>query len=318
MAETSYPSAGGGAVTDANYELLMGGATGDGLIGSPAFSALAYGDSSGRQVKIRGSRAAIVRGFRWQTDSAGLTLPVAANSSGQPRKDLVVLRLDRNTYNVRATILTGTAGASPAAPSPVVADPPSQYFDLPLATVTVPSAAAPGPVLGAGDVVESTWYLAEPMIVGKSTYMPTSVPGRLIWQYDVNNLWVGNAGGSYDNVQRDSGWINQTLTAGWTAIDNIGVKVRRKADIIFLTMRLRRTGGAVASGTDSTLTTLTNVHFRPETIHADGVFHCGNPDHSSDFWVSKDTGQVILNANGTHAINDESMVWGSTSWPVSG
>lgn len=313
MAETSYPTAGGGSVTDANYEVLMASATGDGLIGRPSFSALVYGDSSGRQVKVRGSRGAIVRGFRWQTDSAGLTVPITSNSSGQTRLDLVVLRLNRTNYTVRVAVLAGTPSSSPTTPSPLMQDAPAQYFDLPLARVTVRTGTT---ILGAGDVEEYTWYLAEPMVVGKSNYTPPSVPGRMFWQYDSRALWVANSSGGYDNVQRDSGWVTVPLASGWTA--NQGVKVRRKGDTVFLNVSVVRSGATVASNVDSTIATISTASMRPDGLSPDGVFHCSNPDHSSDFYVNQSTGQIVLNANNTHAINQNAYIWGSISYPITG
>jgi hypothetical protein len=313
VAETSFPTAGGGAVTDANYEVLMASATGDGLIGRPSFSALIYGDSSGRQVKVRGSRGAIVRGFRWQTDSGGLTVPIAANASGQSRIDTVVLRLNRSNYTVRVAVLQGTPSATPVAPSPLYQDPPSQYFDMPLAQVTVANGAT---IISAGNVSETTWYLAEPMLITKSSFSPPSVMGRMMWQYDQNALWVADSSGGYDNVQRDSGWISITPSSGWGA--NTGLKMRRKGDVMFVSVSLIRTGGGVGASTDSVIGTISTTSYRPESVSATGVFYCSSPDHAGNIYILPSNGQIVLNATNSLGINNGAYIYASLTFPVAG
>ncbi len=311
MAELSYPTANGGSVTDANYELLMAPATGDGLIGKTSLAPLIYADSSGRQVKVRGSRGAIVRGFRWQSDAAGLTVTIDANTSGQTRVDLVVLRLDRASYTVRVAVRKGTASSQAVAPNPVYGEPPGQFFELPLAQVTVKSGTS---VLGAGDVKETTWYLAEPAVVGNSGFAPPPQPGRLFMQTDSSNtLLVGKASGGYDTVVRDSGWMNIPLAAGWKI--NQGLRIRRKNDICFLDVSIQRSGAKVPATTDSVVATIGTSSLRPD-IAVNSVFYCSNPDHAGDMYVSG-AGQIVLNANGSQTINTDSYVWGQVMWPVS-
>jgi hypothetical protein len=313
VAETSFPTAGGGSVTDAEYESLMASATGDGLVGSPALAPLVYADSSGRQVKIRASRGAIVRGFRWSSDALGLTQAIAANASGQTRIDTVVLRLDRNTFNVRVAVIQGTPAATPVAPSPLYQGPPAQYFDMPLAQVTVRNGVT---ILDAADVTETTWYLAEPLLINKSNFTPPSIPGRMIWQYDANALWVADSSGSYDNVQRDSGWLTLGLTSGWSA--GSGLKLRRKGDVCFLNISIRRTGSSIAANTDMHIGTVSTASYRPEGLAPEAIYHVSDPGHTANFYISPTNGQIILNNNPTYGVDNNAVVWGSVSYPVSG
>jgi hypothetical protein len=119
VAETSFPVAGGAGVTDAAYERLMGPIMGAGRYGfSPSNATLTgpliYADASGRQVKAYANQSAIIRGFRWESGSTPPTIALDANTSGNPRQDLIVLRLTRSTYTVRLAKINGTPASSPA------------------------------------------------------------------------------------------------------------------------------------------------------------------------------------------------------------
>ena len=59
---------------------------------------------------------AFVKGFLYEND-ANLTLAIAANASGNPRIDSVILRVDWTTQEIHAAILQGTPAANPSAPS---------------------------------------------------------------------------------------------------------------------------------------------------------------------------------------------------------
>lgn len=107
-----------------------------------------FGDSSGRQVKVR-TGAAIVEGHYYDSDATE-TLALAANSSGNPRRDLVVVRV--NTSVVPATItlvvIQGTPSGSPTTPAHSTT---STIYDLPLGYATVADGAV---TIDAGDVVD--------------------------------------------------------------------------------------------------------------------------------------------------------------------
>lgn len=72
-------------------------------------------DSTGMQVKVQAGECWI-RGH-WGTTTTTTTLPIAANPSGNPRKDRVVLRADFLDDRIELDVLTGTPAASPTAPA---------------------------------------------------------------------------------------------------------------------------------------------------------------------------------------------------------
>lgn len=60
--------------------------------------------------------AALIQGFWYETD-ADIAFPIAANGSGNPRIDSLVLRVDWPNQTVRAVIKQGTPAVSPAKPA---------------------------------------------------------------------------------------------------------------------------------------------------------------------------------------------------------
>lgn len=70
---------------------------------------------AGLNVTVSAGRAN-VQGAYYENDS-NLTLAIAANASGNPRIDSVILRVDYTAQTVRCVILQGTPAASPVAPT---------------------------------------------------------------------------------------------------------------------------------------------------------------------------------------------------------
>lgn len=176
MASNSYPRPGynSGAVTDVEYEALAAQYANDGLVGLPTDPVMAYGDSSGRQVKVRASRKAIVRGRVYDSGGSDIILSIGANSSGSTRVDLVVLRLDRSTSAVTEAVVAGTPGAGPPAVTQSTGT--SGTYEIPLAQVTVVNGAS---TIAATDVTPLAWYVSPSgTVMCTSTTRPTGVPRR--------------------------------------------------------------------------------------------------------------------------------------------
>ena len=106
-----------------------------------------YGDSSGRQVKVKTGRAC-VRGH-WYENTAEETVAIAANASGNPRIDRVVLRLDPSANSIVLAVVQGTPAGSPSAPSLTQTD--VGTYELTLAKVAVANGAS---TITAGNVTD--------------------------------------------------------------------------------------------------------------------------------------------------------------------
>lgn len=144
MAESSWPTvAGSRIVTDDQWELMASGWATDGVIATPSDTAVVFGDASGRQVKIRANKYAVVSGHGWASGSTEVTKSISANSSGSTRIDRVVLGLDRTTWAVTCYVKNGTAGSGvPPSLQQDARGSSAGKYEISLATVTVINGAS--------------------------------------------------------------------------------------------------------------------------------------------------------------------------------
>lgn len=215
MASSSWPDGSPRTVDDNEYEILGAAWSTDGLVGSPADTPVAYADSTGMQVKVRSGKYGVVHGKGWYSGSSDITKAITANSSGQPRIDLLVLGLDRSTQLVTEYVKTGTAAASPLPPA-LLRDPAGAgtgKWEVPLLQIAVATGAATisagnvtvvAPWINAGSLILSTVDLltkiAAPTsgttaIVGGDMYLYTAASG---WRRaDWNTAWGVIGGREY-------------------------------------------------------------------------------------------------------------------------
>lgn len=161
--------------------------------------------------------AALVEGVYYAND-ATVTLSIAANASGNPRIDTVVLRKDYTAQTVRLAVLTGTPAGSPTPPSLTQSD--GTLWEIPLADIAVASGfasiansnitprhewanAADGVYLS--DVLNNSGITLETgrVVIWDSTtdraVTTTTVPD----DKRVAGVWVGRtANGAYGRVQK--------------------------------------------------------------------------------------------------------------------
>jgi len=191
VAQSSWPSPDTSRVIDdLAYERLVAAQYVDGLVGSITDTPLVYADGSGRQVFVRANRIAQVRGHGWSSGGSILTLSIAANTSGSTRVDLIVLGLNRSTWNVTAYVKAGTPGSGAPALQTDTGD--TGIYEIPLAEVTVPNGAT---ITSAGQVLPRAWYATPygPAAPGSTvaTRPPAPVPGVMMWQNGTAYVWNG-------------------------------------------------------------------------------------------------------------------------------
>ncbi len=319
MAESSWPTAHGGSVTDTRYELLMNPMTADGVAGSPLQPSIVYADSTGRQVKIRPYRYVIVRGFTWTSGPVTTSLALAANTSTRARIDRVVVRLDRTSFNVRLAVLRGTPATKPVAPAYYQTSSPSRYYDVPIATVLVPAGAAG---IAAGNVVNTCNYIAEPPLTSHTLGIPKSAPGRIWYNTTANRTYIGTASGKWTTLAYDSGWLNMSIASGWARADHF--RARWKNGWVSINMAIKRTGGAINKSADVNLKTLT-ASYRPsgwvygscvvQNLYSSPAQHRGA---RSMLWGVNASGQIMLRGDDVFSIRTNNIVYGSLIYPVAG
>lgn len=243
MASSSWPDGTPRTVDDNEYEILGSAWSVDGVVGSPTDTPVVYADSTGMQVKIRAGRYGVLHGKGWYSGAVELTKAIAANSSGQPRIDLVVLGLDRSTQLVTEYVKTGTAAASPVPPALQrdAAGAGTGKWEIPIARVAVATGAATisagnvttvAPVVGTGQLImpsvaalDQIWTPVQgtTAIVGNQMYLYTAANG---WRrVDWNSSWgliggreyagsgaalAAGVGGSEVALNLDSGSVTTT------------------------------------------------------------------------------------------------------------
>lgn len=168
--------AGAGAnVTEDNWRKMARHWLGSGVLSNEDNELQVYGDSSGMQVKVKIGKG-MIRGHYGETTVEKI-LPIAANASGNPRIDRVVLRGDFVNNRLEVDIIQGTPAASPAAPA-VTQN--TSIWEQSLAQVAVANGAV---TIAAGNVTDerdAIWLFGSRNVPYRS-YTPT---------------FFGNAGGT--------------------------------------------------------------------------------------------------------------------------
>jgi hypothetical protein len=240
VADTSWPSPNHNsrAVSDSEYDLLVPPYVADGMIGSPADLGLIFGDSSGRVVRVRASRYAIVRGRLWSSGGSTFNLTIGANA-GALRYDLVVLRYNRSTFDVRATVIAGASGGG--IPSPVND---ASYFDLPIGYAKVATGAT---VIAGTDVFITGWFVGPQQIVCTSTTRPPHSRGMFIFETDTGSV-LFSTGSAWKTIFQDTGWVSRSPASGFTNPSNgYGIKFRAYNGIATIYAEVQRVGSLAAN-----------------------------------------------------------------------
>jgi hypothetical protein len=189
MAQTSYPFDSANT-TEAQYSQLFRRLNFTGVSGYPGDTAVKVtANSSGMTVSVAAGYA-MVRGHFYKNDTAqSLTI---GTSSSNPRKDLIVLKLDPTTANsIVLAVKAGTAGASPSDPSLTQSD--EDVYEFPIARVNVPGSAT---TISAGNVDDLRQYMGAPVGRWTTALRPTSPDTGLIGYNTTTNvaeLWNGTA-----------------------------------------------------------------------------------------------------------------------------
>lgn len=220
MAQSSVPSPDNSrAVTDVQYEQLTAAPYGDGLIGSPADTALVYADGSGRQVSLRAGRLALLRGHQWTVGATDVVLAIGANGAGSTRTDLIVLGLNRSTWNVAAYVKAGTPGSG--APALQLDTGSTGIYEIPLAEVTVGVGV---PTITADKVKTRGWYLRPDGVAsaGADTRPPNPWPGMHLWEGTTAYIWNGTSWESISNPPAPAQSFQETDMLGSGDINGDG------------------------------------------------------------------------------------------------
>lgn len=209
MASTTWPDGSPKSVDDIEFEVL-GAAWGvDGIIGTPTDTTVVFGDSSGRQIKIRSGKHGHVHGRGWASGATDIVKTIAANATGQPRIDLVVLGLDRATWLVTEYVLTGTAAASPSPPAltRTAMGGGTGKWEIPLARVAVAAGAS---TISAADVTP-----VHPWVGTTQEHVFANVAAMTAWPA-VQGMRASVGGTNYQ--YQASAWRRENWASPWGVI----------------------------------------------------------------------------------------------------
>lgn len=163
MAERGLPGTGGGNLAQvvdlAGWSAMARLMASDGVVAFYPTDLECFADSTGLQVKVRPG-VALVRGVLYWLDSL-LTVPLAANSSGLSRRDLIAIRLDISAQTVKVVAVQGVPAASPTTPAETRTD---TVWDVQLASVVVASGAA---TIAPANVDARSRLLPAPSVAGR-------------------------------------------------------------------------------------------------------------------------------------------------------
>lgn len=146
-----------------------------------------YADASGRLVKVMPGYVLLQGSYRyWDTTE---NVSIAANTSGNPRIDLIVVRKSPEDRTVTLEVIQGTPGASPTEPTETVTD--LGIYEVPLAAVRVENGAA---VITADKVRERRLFRPHMIDTGMSMW----------WAGQLNKAPAGFLPHSLTPVSRDT------------------------------------------------------------------------------------------------------------------
>jgi hypothetical protein len=315
VAYESYPNLAHNAraVSLAEYERMVAPVGRTGLTGGYTTTLPVYADSTGRQVKIRAGVGALVRGFRF-TNLTETIVTIAENTSGSPRIDLLVLRMNRsavspNAFAINPFVIVGTPAATPSAPSPVTQDSPdgTGVWDFPLGDVKVANGAV---TIAAADVTNRAWWTAETGYTCHSAARPPHGAGRQIYEGDTGRGYI-STGSRWVPILDDAGVVTPTMATGWAPAS---LYLSRINGVTYLNGSVKRTGASLtpASATASVMTIPAGYQPRNNFTHSARVVHSG-ADAAMRILT---TGAINVDLFGAGCATNQFIDLASACWPV--
>lgn len=200
MTQTSYPFD-NQDTTETQYSQLFRRLQSTGVSGTPTGTELKVtANSSGMSVKVAAGFA-IVRGHAYVSD-AEETLTISASATN-PRRDLVVLRLDPSSNSVTLAVKAGTPAASPT--DPALTQTENDVFEVPLARVEVPANAV---TITSSNVTDRRTYIGSQFGLWQTALRPSGVIGRAGF-----NSSTGKAEVHDGSTWRDIAYAGEAVTA---------------------------------------------------------------------------------------------------------
>lgn len=258
-----------GPYSDQNWQQLYRGLIGWGADRANVGPVLGSGAQPNNGLKVQAQSpastsidvlqgSALIQGIGYM-NTATVSLAIAANSSGNPRIDTVVLRADYALQTVRLTLLQGTPAASPNPPA--LTQSAGVMWDIPLADIAVANGFSS--IANANITPRHEWVNAPPGVyldnVLNNSGGTLEDGDVVIWDgtadravttttlYDdplLAGVWRGRtANGSYGRVQvRGIGYVNASaaVTRGASLVTSLTTKRAASSGLVVLGASLGR------------------------------------------------------------------------------
>lgn len=157
-----YDSGPGSNVTETGWRGFMRRVGWTGIIPNVLNQFHPFGDSTGMQAKVDTGEVWIEG--QWGQSTSIKIVPIASNTSGSPRIDLIVLRNDFINKNIVVDVVQGIPGGTPAAPTPTQN---TAKWEIAVAQVAVGAGVS---TITAGNVTDfRTWSVSRPPIEYSAT-----------------------------------------------------------------------------------------------------------------------------------------------------
>lgn len=199
-----FDSGPGANVFESGWQAMMRRMGNPGVIRDSLNSFQVYADSTGMQVKVR-SGEAWAEG-EWGSNPTETILPIATAHATNPRKDLVVWRIDSTNNRLELDVIAGTAAASPTEPALTRN---STIYESPLAIVDVPAADTS---IDAAQVLDARWYGGPPL--------PTMPDDFALFGDKVSTAQRGNLSGT-DSCPTGNTFLTLTQSLRNATVTNI-------------------------------------------------------------------------------------------------
>lgn len=215
MAQTSFPFE-NADTTETQYSWLFRNFStlqGGGVQGVPGDTTLKVTPGTGLTTSVAAGQA-MVRGH-YYSNTAAVVLTHDPSTSN-PRIDSVVLTLDPTANSIVLSVVKGTAGVSPVAPSLTQTD--SAIYQFKIADVTIQSSAIS---ISTGDINDQRTFLKP---VWTSADRPTPYLGLFGWNTTLGTLegWNGTTWVSVNPTSLDA----SVITSGTIASDRLpGIQI---------------------------------------------------------------------------------------------
>lgn len=273
-----------GSVDQTEWAKMMTAASGSGLLGAfqgTGFNAAASGT---RQLTIQPGEL-WANGVHVNMDAAAATTSSAANSSGLPRIDLIVMRVNWGTGASALTVIPGTPAGTPSAPT--FNKNPGVVVDIPLWEARLNASATTYTNLQ----TRRYWVQDGLYVVPVDTTLPDMPAGRLaVLPRDEGGILVGRGDGTApDEVRtwRDSGWLD----VGIAAPGGFGGSVKGRIANGVVELMFNWTKLSTSTGSNVTFSSAPlPIGWRPGGIDISRVINAG--DNHCRVYISASTGAM--------------------------